>query len=87
MIDAVFAEQIDIIEDGVPRRVTVFAAILLQLWIKEMAGNKRAIAVRLKYQEFVANQGKSGGFIVGYPQDDYTRWLAEGLQREGVKDE
>jgi hypothetical protein len=31
-------------------------AIFWQLWIKEMSGEKRAIAVRLKYQEFVASQ-------------------------------
>jgi hypothetical protein len=87
MIDAVFEEQIDIIENGVPRRVSVFEAILLQLWMTEMSGNKRAIAVRLKYQEFVASQGKPGGVIFEYPQDDYTRWLAEDLQRDGTKDE
>jgi hypothetical protein len=28
----------------------------LQLLIKEMAGDKRALAARLKYQEFVAQQ-------------------------------
>jgi Family of unknown function (DUF5681) len=87
IIDALFEEQIDIRENGVPRRASVFEAVLLQLWMKEMAGDKRAIAVRLKFQEFVASQGKPGGFILEYPQDDYTRWLAEDLQRDGTKDE
>jgi Family of unknown function (DUF5681) len=64
IIDALFEEQIDIRENGVPRRVSVFEAVLLQLWMKEMAGDKRAIAVRLKYQEFVVSQGKPGGFIL-----------------------
>ena len=87
IIDALFAEQIDIIENGVPRRVSVFEAILLQLLSKEISGNRRAIAARLKYQEFVASQGKPGGVIFEYFQDDYTRWLAEGLQRDEIKDE
>ncbi len=75
MIDALFAEQIDIIENGVSRRVSVFEAILLQLWIKEMSGDKRAIAVRLMYQEFVASQDKSAGFLLEFVEDDYTRSL------------
>jgi Family of unknown function (DUF5681) len=87
IIDALFADQIDIAENGVSRRVSVFEAIILQLWIKEMTGNKRAIAVRLKYQEFVTSQVKPGGVIFEHPQDDYTNWLAEGLQRDGTKDE
>jgi Family of unknown function (DUF5681) len=87
IIDAIFAEQIDIMENGVPRRVSVFEAILLQLLSKGISGNGRAIAVRLKYQEFVASHGKPGGVTFEYPQDDYTRWLAEGLQRDGTKDE
>jgi hypothetical protein len=87
IIDALFAEQIDIVESGVPRRVSVFEAIILQLLIKELSGNRRAIAVRLKYQEFAASQGKPGGVTFEYPQDDYTRWLAKGLQRDGTNDE
>jgi Family of unknown function (DUF5681) len=87
IIDALFADQIDILENGVPRRVSIFEAILLQLCMKEMSGNERAIAVRLKYQEFVASQTKLSGVIFEYPQDNYTRWLAEGLERDGTKDE
>jgi hypothetical protein len=56
LIDELFGEQITIVENGVSRRVSVFQAILLQLLIKEMAGDRRALAVRLKYQEFVAQQ-------------------------------
>jgi hypothetical protein len=64
LIDAAFAKQVDIVENGVSRRVTVFEAILIQLWIKEMSGDKRAIAVRLKYQEFGASQRGPGGIII-----------------------
>jgi len=53
LIDAAFEKQIDIVENGASRRVSAFEAILLQLWKKEMAGDKRATAVRLQYQAFV----------------------------------
>jgi hypothetical protein len=56
LIDELFAEQITIVENGVSRRVSVFQAILLQLMSKEMAGDRQALAARLKYQEFVAQQ-------------------------------
>ena len=52
-IDRAFAQQIDIIENGVRRRLSVFEAILLRVWAKEIAGSARAAAVRLKYEEFV----------------------------------
>ena len=61
LIDTAFAEQIDIVEKGISRRVCVFEAILMQLWIKEMSGDKRATAVRLKYEEFVASQSGPSG--------------------------
>jgi hypothetical protein len=53
LIEAAFAEQIDIVEDGASRRVSVFEAIVLQICSKELAGDKRATAVRLQYQDFV----------------------------------
>ena len=56
LIDAVFAEQIEIVENGASRRVSAFEAILLQLWKKEIAGDRRATAVRLQYQDFVENR-------------------------------
>ena len=64
LIDAAFAEQVGVVENGVSRRVSVFEAILIELWIKEMSGDKRAIAVRLKYQEFGASQGGPREFII-----------------------
>jgi hypothetical protein len=71
LIDAEFAKQIDIVQNGESRRVSVFEAIFLQLWIKEMSGEKRAIAVRLQYQEFVASRGGPSEIIVerGLPVD------------------
>src|ERR1700747_3840281 len=56
LIDKLFGEQITIVENGVSRRLSVFQAIVLQLWRKEMAGDQRALAVRLKYPEFVVQK-------------------------------
>jgi Family of unknown function (DUF5681) len=64
MIDEFFAGEIDIIENGISRRVSNFEAILLQLWIKAMAGKKRATNVLLQYQAFAARRnGGMGGVI------------------------
>jgi hypothetical protein len=56
MIDEFFAGEIDIVESGISRRVSQFEAIVLQLWIKAMAGKKRAMNVLLQYQEFAARR-------------------------------
>jgi hypothetical protein len=85
LIDAQFEKQVDIVENGASRRVSVFEPILLQLWRKEMAGDKRATTVQLKYHEFVANQGGPGGIVIEYVENDDTRRLAEGLQERGTK--
>ena len=87
LIDAAFEARIDIVENGASRRVSVFEAILLQLWCKEMAGDKRATTVQLKYHEFVANQDGPGGTVIEYVGNDETRRLAEGLQERGTKNE
>ncbi len=55
-LDALLAQHIDVVENGIPLRITVFEAIVTQLWTKEIAGDKQALAVRLKYQEFAASQ-------------------------------
>jgi Family of unknown function (DUF5681) len=75
LIDELFGEQITIVENGVSRRVTVFQAILLQLLIKEMAGDKRALAARLKYQEFVAQQRGPPEIIVEAKCEDGVKVL------------
>jgi hypothetical protein len=71
MIDEFFAGEIDIIENGISRRVSNFEAILLQLWIKAMAGKKRATNVLLQYQAFAARRsGVMGGAQVEVVTED-----------------
>jgi Family of unknown function (DUF5681) len=64
MIDEFFAGEIDIVENGMSRRVSKFEAILLQLWIEAMSGTKRAANVLLQYLAFAARRsGGMGGVI------------------------
>jgi hypothetical protein len=63
MIDEFFADEIEIVEQGISRRVTNFEAIFLQLCIKASGANKRAMNVMLMYREFAASRG---GF--GFPE-------------------
>lgn len=64
LIEELFATQIDIAENGAPRRVSVIEAIVLQLWIKEMSGDRRAPTVRLKYVEFAATKAGPRKLII-----------------------
>lgn len=70
MIDGFFAGQIDIVEKGVSQRVSKFEAIVLQLWIKAMAGNKRAMNVFLKYQGFAVSRSGAAGTEMDLIIDD-----------------
>ena len=74
MVDDFFAGKINIVENSISRRVTNFEAIVVQLWIKVMAGNKRAMNVFLKYQEFAASRGGMGGvrfeFVIADANED-----------------
>jgi hypothetical protein len=51
IIDKLLLAPIVITEKGSARPVTTLEAILLQLWRKELDGNRRALAARLKYEE------------------------------------
>jgi hypothetical protein len=70
MIDEFLAGEIDIVEKGISRRVSNFEAVVLQLWIKAMAGKKRAINVLLQYREFAARKGGRGGIQIEVVGED-----------------
>ena len=60
-IDKLFAKLHEVSQNGERRRVSGLEAIFLQLWAKEMAGDARALNVRLQYQAFafkVSGPGK-----------------------------
>jgi hypothetical protein len=77
IIDRLFLKPVDITVNGETKRVTTLEAILLQLWMKEVAGNQRALRVRLKYQEF-ARQHSEPRLEITFTDSDYTRALSAG---------
>ena len=57
LIDQFFAAEVNIVENGVRRRITNLAAILLQLATNAVTGNRRALNLFLKYRAFAASRG------------------------------
>ena len=53
IIDRLFGEPVEIVENGVARKVSILEAILMRLWAAEMSGSKRAGRVRLQFLELV----------------------------------
>jgi Family of unknown function (DUF5681) len=86
IIDGEFLRPIDIVENGVTRRVSTLEPIVLQLWRKEVTGDRRALSVRLKYQEF-ARQNAKQGVEITFVDSDYTRALATGGSTASTADE
>ncbi len=64
IIDRLFGEPIDIVENGVVRKVSTLEAILMRLWAAEMSGSKRAGRVRLQFQELVPAEDKEREVII-----------------------
>jgi len=53
IIDRLFVKPVEIVENGVARKVGTLEAILMRLWAAELSGSKRAGKVRLQFQELV----------------------------------
>ena len=83
MIEEIFCEELDIAEGGLKRRISVFGAILLQLWLKQSKGNRRAMRVLKKYEAFAKTKPE---YIVQTDQDRkkstaaYAKLLEEGIE-------
>ena len=55
IIDDCFATPIEVVVNSRTETMSMFAAIFLQLWRKEMEGSNRAMSVRLRYEAFAAS--------------------------------
>jgi hypothetical protein len=77
LIDRLFLKPVEITVNGTTKKVTTLEAILLQLWRKEMSGNRPALRVRLKYEEF-ARQNSEPSLEVVFVDSEYTRGVAAG---------
>ncbi len=56
IIDRLFVKPVEIVENGVARKVSTLEAILMRLWAAEMSGSKRAGKIRLQFQELVLKE-------------------------------
>jgi hypothetical protein len=52
IIDQLFAKSVSFVEDGSVRKASGLAVIVSQLVKKQLAGERRAMNVRLKYETF-----------------------------------
>jgi hypothetical protein len=84
MIDRLLLKPVEVTVNGETRTVPTLEAILLQLWLKEVAGDRRALSVRLKYQEF-AKQNSEPKLEIAFVDSDYTRALAAAPSTAGTK--
>ena len=74
IIDAEFSQRLRVYEGGIPRTVTVFEAIITQLVLQELAGNKKATRVRQQYEAFAAEmEPAEQKIIVKNIYADWTR--------------
>jgi len=75
LIDKFFLRPVEVTLDGETEHVPTLEAIVIQLWLKGVSGNQRALRVLLKYQEF-ARQNSEPRPEVTFVDSDYTRALA-----------
>jgi hypothetical protein len=83
-IDRLLLKPVEVTVNGETRTVPTLEAILLQLWLKEVAGDRRALSVRLKYQEF-AKQNSKPKLVITFVDSDYTRAMAAVPKTAGAK--
>jgi hypothetical protein len=75
LIDRFFLKLVEVTVHGETKVISTLEAIVMQLWLKEVLGDQRALKVRLKYQEF-AKQNSEPRLEVIFVDNDYTRALA-----------
>ena len=75
MITRILLEPVEVIVNGEAKKFPTLEAILLQLWMKEVSGDLRALNVRLKYQEF-ARQNSEPRLEITFVDSEYTQALA-----------
>ena len=64
IIDRLFVEPVEIVENGVARKVSTLEAILMRLWAAEMSGSKRAGRVRLQFLELIPKNDGAREIII-----------------------
>jgi hypothetical protein len=83
IIDMMFLKRVKVTVNGETKMLSTLEAILLQLWLKEVSGNRRALNVRLKFQEF-ARQNSKPNLETVFVDSEYTQALAAMPSRTGA---
>ena len=81
IIDRLFGEPIEIVENGVVRKVSTLEAILMRLWAAEMSGSKRAGRIRLQFLELVPKDDRKREIIIEETSAKADDW--QGRTRHG----
>jgi hypothetical protein len=74
IIDRLFVKPVEIVENGVARKVSILEAILMRLWAAELSGSKRAGKVRLQFQELVEDDKEREIIIEETLAKNMTDW-------------
>lgn len=77
MIDRFFSKSVEVRMNGDEKKVSTLEAIILQLWLKDVAGDRRALDVRLKYETFARENSEMKVEMI-FVDNEYTRALAAG---------
>lgn len=85
MIDKFFLKPVEIAVNGEDLTVSTLEAIILQLWLREIAGDRKALDVRLKYETFARGNSELKVETI-FADTDYTRAFAAGPPTEGTRD-
>jgi hypothetical protein len=75
LIDKLLLKPVEITVSDRSRKVTTLEAILYRLWLKEVAGDARALKIRMKYQEF-ARQFSKPRIETVFVDNEYTAAFA-----------
>ena len=86
MLTRLLVKPVEITVGGETKKVPTLKAILLQLWMKEMSGDPRALSTRLKYQQFAQQQSKPR-LELEFIESEYTQALAASVTEKGDDDE
>ena len=82
LMDRLFMAPVKINVNG-KKKVPTLAAIILQLWSKEIGGDRRALEVRMKYEAFARENAPTQVEMI-FVEGEYTRALATQTRSGGV---
>jgi hypothetical protein len=86
VIDEMLLKPVTLTENGLASRMPAVGAIVLQLLRKELAGNRRALTVRLAY-EALAQQYGERKLEIRFVDSDYTQALSSAPSSEATEDD